>query len=669
MAVDLTRFALAIDTPLAIPTSQAYRPTSWPPQRDWVCVEDKDGNAVSRWGDPVWDLYPWAGINMPLNFGDGPKIRRSSPVIDPANADLLRLVTTWRIWGPRATPSPNTIRSHFSRLRGIIAFCSDNKILASELSRYPVLIEKLASLITPSLYNTVITDLEMIRDASELLGFEILDKQGIILLKSMQPEYEGGQTEYIPPRIWTYVVTRLKECVDDYITHQKQIEACFQFCLDAYKKNDVANKGPERNPFAPNSGELYLGTFADTARKFKIYDVMGKWVGNELLDTKGITALSSYIALIQYTAFSYVLAFTMMRKKEGISIRRKCLEWHDDEIYGRVPLIKGETTKTDPDDNALWVTSPSVESSILAMTSISRMRLGCIGKWEENDIPYLINSAHEPWSSGKQPSSKVRPRLEHFQSIVSRFKCLFDPKELVITEEDFKIAKAVCPTLNEEVFKVGKPWMFAFHQLRRTLAVNMFADGGISDSSMQLQMKHRSPMMPLYYGRGNSTLHFNDEVRKILINTQYEMMGKKLAELNGERYISPYGDEHKAKFLTTATDGEPVNLIDEGDAQRYERAARQHLINFRQTVLGGCMKNGQCDGDCVTSVGDCAGGDGKSPCANVLFDITRAPANQIRLEGVIKQLESTQEDTPRYRFLEQEKRGLENYFAYIGKQA
>ena len=77
------------------------------------------------------------------------------------------------------------------------------------------------------------------------------------------------------------------------------------------------------------------------------------------------------------------------------------------------------------------------------------------------------------------------------------------------------------------------------------------------------------------------------------------------------------------------------------------------------------MKNGRCDGDCVTSVGDCAGGDGQPPCVNVLFDRNRAEVNQRRLEGVIKQIETTPADTPRFLYLEQEKRGLENYFAFV----
>jgi hypothetical protein len=41
--------------------------------------------------------------------------------------------------------------------------------------------------------------------------------------------------------------------------------------------------------------------------------------------------------------------------------------------------------------------------------------------------------------------------------------------------------------------------------------------------------------------------------------------------------------------------------------------------------------------------------------------------NQIRLNGVLAQLAATPSNTPRLRALEQEKRGLENYFAYISR--
>ena len=253
--------------------------------------------------------------------------------------------------------------------------------------------------------------------------------------------------------------------------------------------------------------------------------------------------------------------------------------------------------------------------------------------------------------------------------VVRDYPMLFDLVDLTITGDDLKIAKAVCPSLNAEQFQDGKPWHLAWHQFRRTGAVNMFASGTISDSSMQLQMKHLTRWQPLYYGRGNTALHLNDSARVLLVNAQYEAMGRHLVEVHTDRFVSPYGDDHKARLLAPGNGGEPVNLISDGDAQHYEKAARKHQMNFRATALGGCMKNGQCDGDCISSVGDCAGGDGESPCINVLFDCSCADANQKRLEGVLKQLEMTQPDTPRYRFLEQEKRGLENYFAYIRKAA
>ena len=94
----------------------------------------------------------------------------------------------------------------------------------------------------------------------------------------------------------------------------------------------------------------------------------------------------------------------------------------------------------------------------------------------------------------------------------------------------------------------------------------MFASGDISDSSMQLQMKHLTRLMPLYYGRGNTSLHLNEETRVLLVNAQYEAMGRQLAAVQTNRFVSPYGDEHKEKLLAAASGEIPVNLISEDDA-------------------------------------------------------------------------------------------------------
>ncbi len=676
MRISLDQFGLALDTSLAMPGSRAYRPPSWPPPRDWVCVEDRDGNAVSRWGDPVWRLHPWAGKAESFNFGDGPRRSSLSPGIDPANADILRLLVTWRIWGPHGAKSVGSVLFYAKPIRKIIALCSQHKILASDLSRYPALIDKIAQSMGAAKYAIVVAELDRLRDARDFLGFEILDKAGIQRLKAAQPDHDFEQTEYIPPRIWTYVVMRLKECLADYLAHQQQIETCFAFCVDAYEKNRVmdARIGKatgQRQPFqtqpkgksGKRSGIAYLGPFRDTAQRFGINNLLERWVGK----IDGIRTFSSYLRLIQYAGLLDMVSFTLMRVSEGATVRANCLVWCDDEVYGRIPLIQAETSKTDPDESALWITSPSVELAVRALNSVAKMRLTSVGEWTDADNPYLITHSVQPWGKSHGSDIRLRARVISLSNALSDFAKLFDDQEITISEIDLKIARAVCPTLNRNLFQVGKPWPLAWHQFRRTGAVNMFASGDISDSSMQLQMKHLTRLMPLYYGRGHTTLHLNEATRVLLVNAQYEAMGKQLAAVETARFVSPYGDGFKEKLLASSSNEAQVNLISEDDASHYEKAARLHKISFRRTVLGGCMKNGPCDGDSVSSVGDCAGGDGKSPCINVLFDRTRADANRTRLDGVINLLKANTPDTPRYRYLEQEKRGLENYFAYINR--
>lgn len=95
----LSELGLGIDSPLAIPDAPNYRPPCWPPQRDWPVIIDAAGQVVSRWGDAIWRLDPWAGKRLTLNFGDGPA-KKYVAAIDPANADLLRNVIGWWLYGP-----------------------------------------------------------------------------------------------------------------------------------------------------------------------------------------------------------------------------------------------------------------------------------------------------------------------------------------------------------------------------------------------------------------------------------------------------------------------------------------------------------------------------------------------------------------------------------------
>jgi hypothetical protein len=466
------------------------------------------------------------------------------------------------------------------------------------------------------------------------------------------------------------------------MVNRKQVEECFKFGIGAYAHNYdsltgaltskfISSRRPYSYPQHPTSGVktgyVFNGPFRDTAVKFGILELLERWVGGDINQK----SFSNYLTLIQRAGLAYVLNFSLMRHDEGGRLRADCLYFEKDEKLGKIPILCGQTTKTDPDSDARWPTSPSVKVAIDAMKSVSSLRMLCAAanpivapSAEDIANPYLVDRAFEPWAGGKSESYSISPSTKSYVEFIQHYPLFFDDRVLEITEQDLRIARSVCPTLNKEIFQVGKPWRLAYHQLRRTGAVNMFASGLLSDSSMQFLLKHRTRAMPLYYGRGSSTLALNEEARAMLVSAQYEVMGRELAAVLSNRFVSPYGDEHKKKLVADQM-GEPeVNLLSEDDARRFEAAARKGFLSFRATVLGGCMKK-SCSGDCIESIADCSGGTGKSPCRDVLFDRQRSEQNQIRLDGIKVQLQSAQPSSPRYRALEQEKRGLENYFGYI----
>lgn len=661
------------------PSHRSFRPPSWPPPRDWVVSEDRDGNVLSRWGDPVWDISPWAGKSMILDFGDGGGERKAAP-LDQANSDLLRMLTTWRMWGINACVAANTAKGVFLALRRVVAHCSENKMLASELMRFPRVLEQLTARIPPSEYSKTVLEFHRLWDAREHLGFFVMDPEGLKRLAQAAPDREVEQTAYIPPRIWIYQVERLKSCLEDFLKHKQAIEECFAFCVDAYAKNfgsleKAMIRGqrhrlpfwtPRRPGKGSQSGCQYHGPFSLTAQRHGIADLLECWTGAPASRVE-VRNLSAYLSLIQYAGMSYIANFTLQRADEVASLRSDCLVWEQDEKIGSVPIICGETTKTDPDSDARWPTSPSVEIAVDAMKTVARLRMRCAAAnpvvrpaADDIDNPYLLSGAYEPWSGSRSTPYSLRAHVCAYQTIYTkRFDRLFDKNQLRITEEDLRIARMLTPNLSEENgFAVGEVWPFSWHQLRRTSAVNMFASNLLSDSSLQFQMKHCSRLMPLYYGRGYSKLQLNEEVEKLIVESMYVGMAHNLQAAVGERFVSPLGQQRKDSIL--------INLVSDRDVRQLANAGRRGQVHFRETRVGICTFRGACSYGGIESISRCTGGDGKSPCGDALYDRERANEISGELAAICQQLESAPEGSPRHKALLAEREGMENYLNVIG---
>lgn len=657
---------------------RSYRPPSWPPPPDWVSFEGRDGSVLSRWGDHCWNLSALVGYSLQLNFGDGPDPGRSAP-LDPANANLLRCMVGWRMWGPRAVRSAATVQGIFSRLRPIMELCSREGILASDLMRFPKVLEQVPGILPPSGYDVTIAELHRFWDAREVIGFAVVDQEGIKRLTALQPEHDTKQTAYVPPRIWTYQVQRLRDCIDDFLAHRQQIEDCFNFCVDVYAHNAGSLQAAmtsalpsHHQPFATAhvSGRTRTGraiqtcgAFRETAKRFGIANLLDRWI--VINDQDGIRRLSAYLTLAQYAGLAYIVNFTLQRVSEGASLRTDCLLWEEDPKLGRVPIICGETTKTDPDSDARWPTSPSVEAAVAAMTCVANLRMRCAAAHpdihpteEDRASPYLLDRAFEPWAGGGAKPYTTRRYPIGYAALIRDFPLLFDKEQLRITDEDLRIARMLTPNLSaKKGFVVGYVWPFAWHQLRRTGAVNMFSSGYLSDSSMQFLLKHSSRLMPLYYGRGFTKLHLNEEVEGVVIAAMYETMAQSILSAMSDRFVSPHSTDAKNAII--------VNLIGERDAKDLAKAARRGEVFFRETRVGACTSRGNCSYGGIESIARCTGGDGYKACSDVLYDRTKAPHAETELKQLEQELARWPKGSPRYQALVLELRGLENFLNVV----
>lgn len=671
----LSNLALSINSPLVSPSAINYRPPCWPPEPDWPIVIDSDQNVVSRWGDPIWRLDPWAGLPVTLNFGDGVLSKHVSP-IDHENANLLRIIMGWWLYGPNGSVGYRGFKARFSHVRPLFALCSQKNILASNLNDYPDLIAILPKLVTGSRSGEFLLLMHELYENKEFLGFTLLDQKYLAQLEYLLPDHKKVQTPYIPPRILNYQISRLNECLQDFLNHSKDIEICFNYWFEIYKEQDRISKQTyeytSKKYFVLPSGKvvpwdkrIYTQYFYKTAQSFGISELLEKWVGGDK-GKLGLKAFSSYLTNISRVGIAYILNFSLMRFNEAWNLKSDCLVIEHDSKFGDIYLLKGRTSKTIKDDEAFWVTSPSVAIAINAMKIISQLRNKYILN-SSNDLiypkapTYLIGYETEPWTSGGARINKnLRPIYRNYQKVYKHFPKLFDFNQLRISKQDFELAMVVTPSLSEE-YAVGKIWPLAWHQLRRSGAVNMQVSGLVSIESLQFQLKHATRAMSLYYGQNYTKVSLNKDAQNYYIRTMYEILGKELQKLASDRFVSPYGEKHKAeivKFITTT------------DVDKIADLAKKGTIIGRSVLLGFCANREPCPYGGIDNIAHCGGGspiDGHSiskngrPCVNVLYDQEQIGAVNNLEQMLDERLSMAPQNSPLKASLEAQKRSIESY--------
>ena len=625
-----------------------FCPPTWPVPDDYPVVIDMSDIVVSRFRDFVWDLTPWAGVTKKINFGPKSRSGRGKG-IDAGNARIFQDIAAWWLWGREPARTASGLINRFDSLKPLFVCCSEENILATDLWKFPRVVEKLARQLTGQALSILIR----IWLAREELGFIIADESVLAVISRLAKQRDSKQTPYIPPRIWEYQNLRARACLDDYIAHIEEIEECYRFCLDAYLKNCngtfsersipahvlpflVDNFGKESR-----SGREYFGSFLTVAERFGIFDVLNKWT--EVTNKKGIKCFASYLNLVSEVGLIYIMDCSFMRSYEAELLRSDCHTVEVDELGEEVHLIGGVTTKTINDPNAKWIASPSVSVAIDAMASIARLHISGAKhypalKIDDNLIrnPYLLSSAYAPWSSTSLKKTSLRKRGTDYSQVMKRWPKFLEKEKLKISEADLTWAQRMTVKLDEKKIAVGKIWPLADHQLRRTGAVNMLGSEIVMESSIQYQLKHSSRVMTRYYCQNHFKLKspLVDEAKTFFFQEALCSVVADFQSISSDSFVSPYGEKRKAQIL---------NLISEKDARTLEKDARLGKISFRRNFFGGCAKQGEpCPLGGVSNVSLCMGYEENRPCLDVLVDKQRAQ----KIEALLNVLESKLADAP-----------------------
>ena len=632
-----------------------FRPNTWPPEYGFPVIIDSDGKVISRYGDVRWDFSPWHGSVLKIYFGDGPG---NGYKVSRENADLLRLIVAWWIWGPGVPVTSRTIAMKFETIKPIFVICSKHNLCVSELSQYPEIIKEIA-LNGKFSHQHLLTYLHDISFNSDKLGFKILDKDGMKVFTENLKFDDSTQTAYIPPRIWSYQLLRLKDCLDEYLENKEKFEELFKHCLSAYESKSASNSSifleSNREEFKSikKSKKSIMTTkqcIKDLATEFGVYHILEKWV--VVNHNCNLNTLSNYMNLINLCGTAYIVNFSLMRISECSRLRYDCFEVEVDETGSEICLIKGVTTKTIKDQQARWIVSPLVKTAVESMKHITKLRL--LAAKHDSDLklkeeflknPTLQCHCYEPWRIQYLDASTEYITPRRYRKLYINYPKLFDENTMRITKKDLEIAHRLTANLDRKLYSVGKTWPIAWHQLRRTGAVNMLASGLVSEFSLQYQLKHASLVMSRYYGQNYYKLKapLSSEVRNLYLRDMYETLAREFKELQSDNHISPHGDKRKAQILSEITEKDHKQLIE---------SAKKGKISYRETFLGGCANQGPpCPYGGISNISSCMGFDNLSPCESVIVDKNKLPMiNQLK-DNLQIQLINTDDGAPLYQSL------------------
>ncbi|VVP71009.1 integrase [Pseudomonas fluorescens] len=579
------------DAYLGIPLSEITPST--------VISRDSNGEPLSFLSDETWILPQIKGHARSRDKINFSKFAVAN-AIDKANLHTAKLMMIVNIFRPsRRTGTYSSHDKAVAALTGILAlYChaQSNDLAMESMLNNPVQIEKFVSKSSSLNY---LRNIQAIFNRLEDENFFIISsKVGKIFSRAIkEANDESEQHPVIPGPILLKKTTNYINAIKEYNKYAKGIELLIERAIAnpfyGRMKKKIRNEEARRVPFATAMHECGLG------------ELMKKH------DIEQISSLCNYISRCYYAAKMLIHIYTAMRETEAYLLEQGCIGRVNKTTY----IVKGLSVKlTKKPRPAKWITSKGILLPYHLAMKITKM-IKKFGPSHIKDSKLLfLSPTYLPISNQYK---KIIKSAVISQAALNPCKHEASFPGSVITEKDFEELLMLDPLRewqSQEGFQPGQVWNLTTHQFRRSMAVYAAQSGLVSLPSLKRMLQHTLLQMSLYYIKGFETAKYlfsveNPEVIAFFKTQQPDAEASlylrdvilEETKLHGAAGI--WSDRNqKTNYLANIK----ISFADTLDR------VKRGLMSYKETVLGGCMKVGECYERvhynfvaCLTCVGAC----------------------------------------------------------------
>ena len=612
-----------------------------------VISRDKNGKVESRFDDDRWSFS---------NYKSTHDLIFDWKHITEANKDMVKKIMSAMLFYPPLFPGKIlSLRNRLSVLKILAAVCDAHRIRVTEAWKFPNLAKTFVKAIPSSMHSVVVADLTRLLTYEDVIGFKIVDENFLDNIAQHLVKHDTNQTPYIPPRIWSSVISKLNSMLDDFLQHEKEITEVHHSLLQMYQHNQRLGLSRDYiSPFKKTNENLSTGrlTYQGGAAQFfkdrNLSNLLERY-GDKGLNLKSFEGL---MTRFHRACAIYIQSHSIQRISEVADLRKDCFTTWTDPKHGTIAMICGETTKTQPDGDARWIVPMHVKKAIDVANKISQLNLLVKPNGMSKDDlrnPYLCTKNSFPWSPhNKKPYGAIHVSNK---SGIGISELLTD--ELLITEEDYKLARHAEPSLvNNDWFRVGGTWKLSSHQFRRTLVMNMFSQG-VSAESVSYQTKHNSISQTFYYARNWTGVRLNAEASAEVRMARHTAIASTMCDV-----VNNHDDNFSKPVKTPLVSENVVQTIKSNEFEKIVKDVKKGVLSMRPTLLGACMAR-ECEYGGLESAAHCAGTDGKGPCKDLVFDKRRRTKNKNLLKRHKEAIKDCSPGTPPHTKLTHEIKALE----------